>query len=100
MIQEGGQIRTRLPIGSEVLEDIWFPLDGIYPTWRWLPGHRVPDSIRFKVPPEVTADMATVEIGWFRIGMGGSEGDDWYPVGTVKLRNRMSNPEAAPAAGP
>lgn len=94
-VKEGWKIRTRLTMGERVEEDIWFPLDGSFPTWRWVPGNRVPDSIRLKVPPDVEPGTAKVEIGWFRLGQTDQPGD-WLDAGTVTLLPRGERPAKDP----
>ncbi len=92
-LEEAVQVRTRLVLsepdkGERLVEAEWFPLDGVLPTWRWQPGHGVPDALRLKVPSDTRAARAKVQVAWFGLG-GGSIDDtsqgDWLTIGEVRL---------------
>jgi len=90
-VREGWEVRTRIQSGDTVFDDIWFPLDGQLPTWRWEPGQAIPDTIRVKVPHEFPLGKANVSVGWDRLGgrtATRAEGGDWLDVGELTVTER------------
>ncbi len=64
------------------------PLDGVLPTFKWIPGKAVTDTMRVKIPATARVGGVKVSIGWerytgTRIPLDG--GGEWYEVGTVPL---------------
>jgi lipoteichoic acid synthase len=90
-LREGWQVRTRVRSGEQVVEDRWFPVDGLLPTWSWEPGMAIDDSIRFKLPADFPEGEAVLEVGWARFGgrvSSRDDGGDWWSVGTIEVLPR------------
>ncbi|MSQ02096.1 MAG: LTA synthase family protein [Myxococcales bacterium] len=94
-ISEGWEVRTQLLSAAtgapRATEDLWFPVDGHLPTWRWEPGKGIHDSVRIKVPPDFPLGPATVAIDWKHLGGRDAPrtgGEGWLRVGEVEIVGR------------
>ncbi|MDP2317067.1 MAG: LTA synthase family protein [Pseudomonadota bacterium] len=95
---EGSDVETW---GEPAVTDLP-PLDGLLPTFQWLPGVAVEDDLRVFVPPGAPVGPATVSVGWERYGDGAIEmdgGGERHVVGTVQVLPPLHPYNAATASG-
>ncbi len=53
------------------------PLAGVWPTWKWIPGWTVADSVPIRVPDATVEGDFPIEVSW--------DGADWATVGTMPV---------------
>ena len=54
------------------------PLAGVWPTWKWIPGWAVDDSVPVRVPDDAVEGDLPIEVSW--------GGEDWAPAGSMLVQ--------------
>lgn len=62
------------------------PLDGWYPTSRWLPGTEIHDERKFYLPEGVTSGEYELSVGFYDLVTGQRFGRE-YSIGTVEVQS-------------
>jgi hypothetical protein len=62
------------------------PLEGWYPTSRWLPGTEIQDERKFYLPQDVTSGEYDLSVGFYDLDTGQRIGRE-YSIGTVEVQS-------------